>query len=307
MSTAPTLAQPSRAQPWLRAVRAFSFTASAVPTFVALALAAFRHDAVDWALVPLVLVASLLFHAGTNYVSDYYDFIRGVDRPGTKGSSGVLVEGLLDPKAVRNAGLLCFALGSALGLVLVSLRGPPMLLVGLAGLAGGYLYCGGPRGYKYLALGDVGVFLLMGPMMVQGAHLAITGARAWTPSLAAVPVGLLVTGILAGNNLRDIRDDSESKVRTVATVLGHDAAARWYALLLVGAYGALPVLVLTKILPWTSLAAVLTLPLAVKNVKAALGSRPGDAAIDLLDQQSAQLHLGFGVLLSIGTALGRLL
>ena len=35
-------------------------------------------------------------------------------------------------------------------------------------------------------------------------------------------------------------------------------------------------------------------------------SEPGDAGIDLLDQQSAQLHLGFGVLLSIGTALGRL-
>ena len=274
---------------------------------VALAIAGVRHDPIQWALVPLVILASLLFHAGTNYVSDYFDFVRGVDRPGTKGSSGVLIEGLLEPKAVRNAGILCFAIGSAIGLLFVALRGQPMLMIGLIGLAGGYLYCGGPRGYKYLAMGDVGVFLLMGPMMVQGAHLALTGERSWDASLAAIPVGFLVTAILAGNNLRDIRDDSQSRIKTVATVLGHNGAARWYALLLVGAFISLPILAWTHVLPWTALAAFLTAPLAAKNVRAALTSDQGDVAIDLLDQHSAQLHLGFGVLLSIGTALGILL
>lgn len=50
-----------------------------------------------------------------------------------------------------------------------------MLLIGLAGLLGGYLYTGGPKGYEYPALGGVLVFLLMGPLSVMGTYLALTG------------------------------------------------------------------------------------------------------------------------------------
>ena len=49
-----------------------------------------------------------------------------------------------------------------LGLVLGFYLGLPMLLIGLAALLGGYLYTDGLKGYRFLALWDVLVFLLMG-------------------------------------------------------------------------------------------------------------------------------------------------
>ena len=76
-----------------------------------------------------------------------------------------------------------------------------MLLIGVAGLLGGYLYTGGPKGYKYLALGDVLVFVLMGPLSVVGTYLALTGEvsllvllascwspRSWLPSCRSIAI-----------------------------------------------------------------------------------------------------------------------
>ncbi len=303
--TAPSSLVSATPAVWWRAVRPFSFTASVVPAIVAAAWIGWRGEAATWALLPLVVLCSLLFHAGTNCISDYYDFVRGVDRPGTKGSSGVLLEGLMQPVQVRNAGLLYFALGVALGLVFVAARGPVMLAIGAAGLAGGYFYCGGPRGYKYVALGDVFVFLLMGPLMVLGGYVALTGRVDAGPAWVAVPVGFLVTSILAGNNLRDIRDDRGVGVRTVATLLGHGGASAWYIALVAGAFVSLPVLAWAGMIPWTGLLAVLSAPLAVGNVRTVLASREGDTAIDAMDARSAQLHLAFGLLLAVGTVAGR--
>ena len=111
------------------------------------------------------------FPGRANVINDYFDYARGVDGDDPYGgSSGVLTKGLLRPPAVFAYGIGLFGAGVLLGLVLVYYRGLPMLLIGAVGLLGGYLYTGGPKGYKYLALGDVLVFVLMGPLAVVGSY-----------------------------------------------------------------------------------------------------------------------------------------
>jgi hypothetical protein len=80
---------------WFQATRPFSLTASVLPVVIGAVLAASAQGPVDWPLFPLIVVCSLLFHIGTNMVSDYFDYRRGVDRDETFGSSRVLLEGLL--------------------------------------------------------------------------------------------------------------------------------------------------------------------------------------------------------------------
>ena len=104
-------------QIWLQALRAFSFTASLIPVIVGALLALSLGGAMRWELFPLVALASVLFHAGTNLVSDAGDFDRGVDREDTHGGSGVLVGGLLTSRQVFWAGILMFALGAILRVV----------------------------------------------------------------------------------------------------------------------------------------------------------------------------------------------
>ncbi|MER3447322.1 MAG: 1,4-dihydroxy-2-naphthoate octaprenyltransferase, partial [Candidatus Dadabacteria bacterium] len=85
------------------------------------------------------------------------------------GSSRVLVDGWLTPRAVLRFGVVLLLLGGAVGALLAVARGPAVLGFGLAGLVLGVGYTWRPLGLKYRALGDVAVFLAFGPLMTLGA------------------------------------------------------------------------------------------------------------------------------------------
>lgn len=293
---------------WLQATRPFSLTASVLPVVIGAVLAATVDGPVDWPLFPLIVACSLLFHIGTNMVSDYFDYVKGVDRDETYGSSRVLTEGLLTPRQLLAAGILLFAVGFSLGLLLVAVRGWPIFILGVIGLLGGWFYTGGPVAYKYVALGDILVFILMGPLMVIGSYFALTGGFNLTVLYASLPVGCLVAAILHANNLRDIPHDARANIRTMAMVLGVPAAKAIYVGLVVGAYLVVAVMVLAGLVTPLALVVLLTLPLAVRNVKAVLASVPGDPeSIAMGDVMSAQLHLAFCALFGLSIFVGTFL
>jgi len=293
---------------WVQAVRAFSFTASMTPILVGAMFALEYPGEVNWWLFPLVVICSLLFHAGTNLVSDYYDFQRGVDRKDTFGSSGVLVNGILEPRQVLRAGLLMFSLGFLLGLILVAFRGMPIFWLGVIGLLGGFFYTGKPIGYKYIALGDFLVFTLMGPLMVIGSYYVLTGDYSTSVLYVSLPIGFLVAAILHANNLRDIAHDAHANVRTLANLFGLRIAKIEYYLLIGGAYLSVVIMVFASVVkPWT-LVVLLSLPPALKNVRAISHAREDAVGeIAMIDVQTAQHHFLFGLLLSIGLLLSAVL
>ncbi len=290
---------------WVQVFRPFSYTASIIPVLLGAALTVYFQQSAQWMLLPLIIIASILLQAGTNLVSEYFDYKKGVDRPETYGSSRVLVEQLLDPKTVLWVGMGCFALTAAIGLVFIAIIGLPIFIIGVIGLAGGFFYTATPAAYKYFGLGDLFVFCLMGPLMVIGSFLVLTGGYTHDVLLISLPVGFLVAAILSGNNLRDIYHDRQAKINTAATLLGH-RWARWeYASLIIAAYIATLVMVGFGVLPLWSLLTLLTIPPAVKNIKTAMQSRADQPeAIVMLDVQTAQLHMPFGLLLTISVLLG---
>jgi 1,4-dihydroxy-2-naphthoate octaprenyltransferase len=298
----------SSAKDWVQVFRPFSYTAAVIPVLLGAALTVYLKGAAVWWLLPLIVLASFFLKAGTNLVSEYFDYRKGVDRPESYGSSRVLVEKRLDPKQVLLVGLGCFALTACIGLVFVAHRGWPILLLGVIGLLGGFFYTAGPMAYKYFGLGDLFVFFLMGPLMVIGSFFVLTGVYGHSVLLISLPVGFLVAGILSGNNLRDISHDTQSHINTTATILGH-RWARWeYIALTLGAYIAVPAMIIFDVLPLWSLLTFLTIPPAIKNIKSALKSHPDKPEeIATLDVQTAQLHMPFGLLLIISVILGGLL
>lgn len=305
----PDTEQMGRAKLWLQAARPFSFTASMVPVLVGAAVAiAFENpvNPVNWLLLPLVIIASLLMHAATNMVSDYYDYVNNVDKDYTFGSSGILVQNLLPPAKVLLAGLALFALVALIGIVFIVARGWPILLLGVIGLLGGVFYCAKPIAYKYLALGDLMVFILMGPLMVIGSYYVLTGTYAHIVLLISLPVGCLVAAILSANNLRDIKHDTQAHVKTIANVLGPAGARLEYYALIAAAYLLVAALVFAKLLSPLTLIVLLSIPLAVKNFKSAhLSDSNNPETIATLDIQTAQLHLAFGVLLITALLIGK--
>ncbi len=292
---------------WAQAVRTFSFTASLVPVLVGGMLALYHNGEVAWSLFPVVIICSVMYQAATNLISEYFDYKKGVDQDYTFGSSRVIVDGLLTPKQVLTGGWLIFLVSAALGMILVAYRGLPMLILGIIGLAGGYFYSGRPVGFKYFALGDILVFILMGPLMVIGSYFALTGTYNSTVLLVSLPVGCLVSAILHANNTRDIIHDAQAGARTFANLLGHSGAKVEYLILVLGAYLIVLLMVLSKTIPIWSLFVFLSIPIALKNIKTILSSQPGQPqAIAMIDIQTAQLHFLFGILLSLSLVIAAL-
>ena len=300
------IASRSRLSIWLQATRVFSLTASLIPVLAGAALAV-GEPAAKWWLLPLAILAAEAIHAGTNMVSDYFDYVNHVDRDYEFVSSRVIVEGWLSPGAVFWGGMTLLATSAAIGLVFIAVRGWPILVVGVVGLLGGYFYTAKPVGLKYLALGDVSVFVLMGPLMVIGAFLVLVGDYDHRVLLVSLPIGCLVAAILHANNTRDIQHDRQTGVRTMANRLGHRGAQIEYVLLLVFAYGLTVFLIATGHISVWALLVVFSIPIAIRNLRIMWKSDPDQPqSIAILDVQTAQLHLAFGILYVLGISVGRM-
>ena len=287
------------------ASRPFSFTASATPVLLGTALAFWQIGKIDVLLFIAALVSGILLHAGTNLISDYFDYKKGVDRVDTFGGSRVLVENQMQARDVLVGGFIAFTLATLIGVYLLIVRGWPIVMFGLAGVFGGYFYTGGPLGYKYRALGEFLVFTLMGPLMVWGAHFVQVGALEWAPVLISVPVGFLVAAILYANNLRDIEDDTSSGYQTQASLVGRKSARFVYSGMLISAYVVLAALVgFGKVPVWTLLV-LLSIPAALKVNKLIQSSLNNERKhYAMVDVMTAQLHFQFGILFTIGIVLG---
>lgn len=281
---------------WWRAARPYSLTASATPVVAGTAAAV--HDGRFDPLVFLaVLGGAVAIHAGTNMVNDYYDYTRGVDTGASIGPGGLIQHGLLAPRAVLAGGLVLFAAGSALGLWLVAVAGWPVLAAGVLSVLAGYAYTGGPVPLGYVGLGDLVVFVFMGPVIVLGAYFVqahALGTGAWWTSL---PLAALVTAILVVNNLRDLDSDRRSGKRTLATLIGPRATRAEYTGLVVLAYAAIVAGVVSRGLPPVALAGLLTVPAAV-SLCGRIRRDTDPLALTGALRGTAQLHQRTGLLLA---------
>ncbi len=285
-------------RPWVLASRPRTLPAAAAPVVVATALAA-RAGALHLPSACLALCAALLIQIGANYANDLYDHERGADVPGRLGPTRVTSAGLLSPRAVRLGMWAIFGLAGVCGLYLIARGGWPIVVIGLASIAAAIIYTGGPFPIGYHGLGDLFAFLFFGVAAVVGTYYvqALTVSReAWA---AALPMGALVTAILVVNNVRDLETDRAVGKRTLAVILGRQAACVEYALLLVVAYLMLPVFWLGLGMgPWALLPLV-TAPQAVRLARALYLERPGPALNRLL-AGTAQLLLFYAVSFAIG-------
>jgi 1,4-dihydroxy-2-naphthoate octaprenyltransferase len=232
-------------------------------------------------------------------MNDYYDYRKGTDTAAVKGTGGALLRGDLTPTQIFWAGITAFAVGSAIGLYLVTVSGPFIFWLGLASVAIGYFYTAGPFALAYVGLGEVAVFIFMGPVMVIGSYFLQIPAVAWSAIWASLPVAFVVAAILHANNLRDIDTDRQNNKRTLATIFGRAGARREFYLLIGGTFVSQWVLVALGGAPWPTLITVLMLPLAWTLMQ--IAAREDDPALlHPVLRNTAVLHMRFGLLYVLG-------
>ncbi|MGI6552013.1 MAG: 1,4-dihydroxy-2-naphthoate octaprenyltransferase [Clostridia bacterium] len=290
---------------WFLACRPWSLTAAAIPVTLGAAIAWNQGYFHPWLFI-LTLIGGAAIQVGTNYTNTYGDYINGVDTVESNITQPQLVRGILAPDQMLKAGLGAFAFAATIGIYLVYLRGWPLLILGLLGILGGYGYTLGVA-YKYKGLGTILVFFLMGPMMAWGAYYVQTGFHSWTPVLASLPIGFLISGLLHANDFRDIPSDEESGIKTLATILGFYWSLPFYYLLNIAAYLSLVLLVIFRVLPPVALLPLLLTPRVWQQMQnARLGWLGNLEKLKFLEPKHAQIHFQFGLLFIAGILLGTL-
>jgi len=285
-------------------VRPFSFTASVLPVSVGGAIA-LSQGRMHWWLFIAALLGALGLHIGTNVINEIYDVRHGIDSITSPRMSMAILKGRISERDAFVVAWSGFILALLMGIFLLVQRGWPIVLLGLIGFIGGYFYTAPPFQYKYRALGLPLVFLLMGPLMVGGSYFAVTGTFDPNVLIVSLPVGLLVTAILHGNEWRDVAEDTRHGFTTFSAQVGREAAHWVYVMLILGAYVAVGLAVMVGALPTLALLTLFSLPLVALILRDAERGAEGHLrAIAMIDLMTARLHSAFGVLLLVGLVAG---
>lgn len=299
---------------WWAGARPRTLPAAVVPVVVATAIAHAQHAPAlrpaSWLRAGAAMVVALAVQVGTNFANDYSDGVRGTDDDRV-GPVRLVASGLASPGAVKGAALGSFGVAGIAGLALAATTSWWVIPVGVACLAAGWLYTGGPRPYGYAGFGEVFVFVFFGLVATVGTVYVEALRVWWWPAWAAgAMLGSLAAALLLANNLRDIATDAVAGKRTLAVRLGRHASGI--------AYTVAVLLPFTAALAW-GVAAVtapaggagvgpslvgpflplLALPLAVPPIRAALGPAEGRALLPVL-AVTGRLQLVFGALLAGG-------
>jgi len=303
----------SRTRAWLMAARPHTLPAAASPVIVGTGLAVG-----EGVFAPVTALAALLGAAliqiGTNFANDYYDAEKGADTDEREGFTRVTQSGLIPPGQVFRATYATFALAILVGVYLVWVGGLPIVVVGLASVAAGLLYTGGPYPYGYYGMGDVFVFVFFGVVAVTGTYYvqaasAVAGVPRWIPPgtvpvealVASLPMAALITNILVVNNVRDMETDRKAGKYTLAVYLGYAGSRIEFLALLALAY-LVPFWFLASGYGYPVLLPLVSLPLAAALTRTVLTETAGDALNPALSR-AGQLAALYAVLFAVGLAL----
>lgn len=164
-----------------------------------------------------------------------------------------------------------------------------LALIYFGGLSSSFLYTGG-IGFKYIALGDLLILILFGPISVLFAFMSQTGHVDWSTIYYAIPLALNTEAILHSNNTRDAESDGKAGIVTLAILIGRTASHVLYALLMFTPYSIFVVYALKYSL-WFLLPLV-TLPHAFRIEK----QFRNDLTMYSVPRQTAKLNFFFGLL-----------
>lgn len=280
---------------WFLACRPKTLTVSLSPVLVGTAVAWHDTQAVLWLPLLAAALGAACIQIGTNLFNDVGDFLRGTDTPERLGPKRAAAEGWLSVAAIRAGAWLAFALAFACGIYLVGHGGWPIVAIGLASLAAGWAYTGGPRPIAYGPLGEAFVFVFFGLVAVGGSYYLQTLSLTPIALLAAALVGLHAAAVITVNNYRDRDGDASNGKNTLAVRLGRPATRRLYAAEMLAPYALLPLL---AGLGWPAALPLLSLPLALQLIRRFHREPPGPVFNAIL-AATAGLQLAFALLLTL--------
>lgn len=282
---------------WFLATRPWSLTISITPIILA-SMLAWQDDEFSPLAVFLMLMTSVMTHIGCNLTNDYFDHHSGVDAIQMEGQGRMLQEGHLGATDLRTGMIASFGLALLFGAPIIARLGWVGVVFALVGAGVAFLYTGGPWPLAYNRMGEVGVFLAMGIVMVAGAYYVHTGTVTLASMVLATSVGLYAAAILHANNMRDIHVDKGHHKHTLANTFGWAWGIREYGFLILTPVAITLGLIALRPDYFPLLTVVAMLPSTIHALHV-MHTTPEGRLSSAIVRSSTQLHLRYSVYVTL--------
>lgn len=250
---------------WFRIIRLRFLLASVIAVSVGAAMNWWLNQSIGIFDLFLTFCGVLALHASVDLLNDYWDFKRGIDTltPKTKmsGGTGVLPEGLLEPKSVYRVGIIFLVIGSIIGAYFVYTDGIIIgIILGFA-IISIYFYS------TKIVDSGLGEFFVAvkGGMIVIGTFFIQSNTLTLEIVFGGITVGVLSSLVLFIASFPDHDADKSKGRKTLVIALGKNKAKNVFWIFPMIAYITIVTGVLTQNLPIFSLLTLLTIPIAIKS------------------------------------------
>ena len=261
---------------WLILTRASVFPMTLTSGLIGGLLAA-GHPRAHWSYFVVSLLGLVAAHACNNLMNDYFDLEGGVDQsdsPRALYAPHPVLAGWITKSGLLGAIAFFNAIGAVVLLYLFTVRGWPIVAFAAAGLFISVFYVAPPLRLKQHGLGEPGVFIVWGPLMIGGTYYVTTGEISGWVWIASLPYAILVTAVLVGKHVDKLEHDRRKGIRTLPVMLGESRALALNRGLMIVFYVVVAALVVTGMLgPWVLLV-LASVPLLRKVLKIYSEPRP---------------------------------
>ena len=258
---------------WLIATRSAVFIMTAIAGIIGGLMAWYDGTFLPWNFVA-ALIGIVFAHASNNLINDLIDSKKGIDK-------GNYYRSLYGPQTVEhkllsNAGIARFI---GFSLIIALLAGA--FLIWQTGMVTFYLMIIGlffllfyTWPLKYIALGEVAVLLVWGPLMIGGGYYVLAGHWDWSVIWASIPYYFGVTTVIFGKHIDKIQVDKEKRIYTLPVLLGEKLSRFAVLGMLVAPYLLVLAMILTRYFTPVMLVVFLALPTLRSNLPHFLKPKP---------------------------------
>jgi 1,4-dihydroxy-2-naphthoate octaprenyltransferase len=210
---------------WMISTRA----AVLIMTFFSAALAGlFAWRAHSFSFLPWIALTLglILAHASNNIFNDYTDFMRGVDKDNYYRNiygAQPIASGLMTQRQHLTYFAVTALLSLVLGLSLIWYTDFSLTAWILLGLGAFFLlFYTWPL--KGMAMGEIAVLIVWGPLMIGGGYYVLTHEWNWFVVIASLPYVLGVTTVIFGKHIDKLNMDKAKGIHTLPVVIGEKAS-----------------------------------------------------------------------------------
>lgn len=293
---------------WIQAARLRTLPLS-VSGIIVGSFYAMHQGVFDGQIFSLAMLTTLGLQILSNFANDYGDGVKGTDNETRIGPERAIQSGAISVKQMKNGIILTSILTFLIAVLLIYVSFGKenffytllFLVLGVASIVAALKYTIGNSAYGYRGLGDVFVFLFFGLLSVLGSYFLYAKEFDWLLVLPACAIGLLSTGVLNLNNMRDELSDKASNKNTLVVKIGGKKAKIYHFTIVIVAMLSLLVFAFAKFQPvqYVFLIGFIPLLLHLKRISAYQNPKQYDPELKVLALSTFLLSILISVTLNV--------